>query len=880
MTLNFLRHLINNLINRVDALEENGGGGGGGGGTGTLASLYGNNLATAIAAIGSTPTTLIAAENFSVTSDLTIPVNLQLQMVNGAVMTISSGATVTFNSAFDLGNVRCFNGDGDIIFDNGANYIYRTAWWTGPNDDQAIDTAMTKALIAATAMTGITIQVPNGNWFVNTPINLPNGTTLKGEGGGGFNYLGTIAFGTNLTAGTAGINMFTFIRPVASFVTNLTFEGFCADGANLANVIGFKFSNPAGMYGVAGILFNDVTVGNCRIGVDFERTDVWGQYSEIHFDHRCRLWQNTVAGMRLAAEDTIIDFAGMIQIYGSSASVGILIEGYGCGVLTLNSVFIGGNYTVPGTRQVITQTVVAPSGITSGGIARCVVTHPSLPGGMKTVSFPVTTAHNTANKIAFQAARALAGDIEVAKLFHIGYYDEVLDASFKLSMLDVGANEPTFNMTIENVTSAGITNDLVAVQEIAGVASVDRAGCGIRITGAPKFLQLINVWFESILSAIEIDIVTVYGYASTNINITGGQIGDPIRVVNGYGGNLNIVGAGMAAKTVRFSATPNMMVNIIGQSAPFVTENLSYERVFVNRSPYDVPTTLGFGGWYRATDRQLFDNTEHMSVNGRFDVINNKRTAATLDRAWVRFAAANDDGAITPNLELGTMDAALSTFVGYQFGRNNTDGLLEISSTHPLLFNGMRVGNIDVTNDVNVGSVLKLGTTPNMSSMRSLGSGVVLLLNEAASSFDRIIFGGIAATDPSLRRVGSGLEVQPANVAGGRLDFAARNGVFDDTVTAAALNLGGTTLLDVLSATGVLDFDLTSVASQDLTIPLVGAALGDSVALGIPHGSATADTVFMAWVSAVSNVTVRAMRLAGTPNPVSGTFRVTILKFA
>ncbi|KKL26964.1 hypothetical protein LCGC14_2389980 [marine sediment metagenome] len=86
----------------------------------------------------------------------------------------------------------------------------------------------------------------------------------------------------------------------------------------------------------------------------------------------------------------------------------------------------------------------------------------------------------------------------------------------------------------------------------------------------------------------------------------------------------------------------------------------------------------------------------------------------------------------------------------------------------------------------------------------------------------------------------------------------------------------GATITKHISATAALNFDLSGSASQDLTITATGAAVGDTVALGVPNGSVTADTLFWAWVSATNTVTVRAMRIAGTPNPASGTFRVDV----
>lgn len=90
---------------------------------------------------------------------------------------------------------------------------------------------------------------------------------------------------------------------------------------------------------------------------------------------------------------------------------------------------------------------------------------------------------------------------------------------------------------------------------------------------------------------------------------------------------------------------------------------------------------------------------------------------------------------------------------------------------------------------------------------------------------------------------------------------------------------GSATMLKQLTGTATLDFNLAAVVSQDLTITVTGAADGDCVHIGVPNGSVTADTAFFGWVSAANTVTVRAFRLAGTPNPASGTFRATVIQF-
>lgn len=85
----------------------------------------------------------------------------------------------------------------------------------------------------------------------------------------------------------------------------------------------------------------------------------------------------------------------------------------------------------------------------------------------------------------------------------------------------------------------------------------------------------------------------------------------------------------------------------------------------------------------------------------------------------------------------------------------------------------------------------------------------------------------------------------------------------------------------VKTATATLDFPSTSAqSSADLTITLTGAALNDSIILGVSNGAVLANTSFSAWVSATDTVTVRLNNYSSSSkDPSSGTFRVTLLQF-
>lgn len=111
-----------------------------------------------------------------------------------------------------------------------------------------------------------------------------------------------------------------------------------------------------------------------------------------------------------------------------------------------------------------------------------------------------------------------------------------------------------------------------------------------------------------------------------------------------------------------------------------------------------------------------------------------------------------------------------------------------------------------------------------------------------------------------------------------RIGTAADDGVnklqVDGGIKATTLNLGTSTLDNIITATATLDF--AAADPSDLTITVTGAALGDAVTIGTQHGSVGSNNVFHAWVSAADTVTIRK---TGSADPASGTFRAVVWKF-
>lgn len=95
--------------------------------------------------------------------------------------------------------------------------------------------------------------------------------------------------------------------------------------------------------------------------------------------------------------------------------------------------------------------------------------------------------------------------------------------------------------------------------------------------------------------------------------------------------------------------------------------------------------------------------------------------------------------------------------------------------------------------------------------------------------------------------------------------------------TATSINIGsGTTIVKHLSATATLDFaNLAAIGCEDLTITVTGAAVGDTVAIGVPNGSVVTNGNFFGWVSATNTVSIKFCTVV-SGDPASGTFRADV----
>lgn len=125
------------------------------------------NLSTAKATIGSNKATLTFATNQTV-NNLTIPTNIELKPVNGAIITVNSGKTLTINGPFSAPLSQVFNGSGTVTFGAGSIQEVSAEWFSNVQ-------------AAATAAAGGTLNI-SASHDVTSTIVFPPAMKCHGTG--------------------------------------------------------------------------------------------------------------------------------------------------------------------------------------------------------------------------------------------------------------------------------------------------------------------------------------------------------------------------------------------------------------------------------------------------------------------------------------------------------------------------------------------------------------------------------------------------------------------------------------------------------------------------------------------------------------------------
>jgi len=223
---------------------------------------------------------------------------------------------------------------------------------------------------------------------------------------------------------------------------------------------------------------------------------------------------------------------------------------------------------VPGVAQVETATVVAAGGITTAGDAEVIVTASGLAGSPKTYSVALAL-NDTAAQAAGKIRTALAADTALTALHTVGGTSaNITLTQLPSSTATVGAtsiplydgNDATLNISIDNDTCAGITQDLTSTDTTAGVQTTgvylfDGGGLDFEGITIPTIATLNGFILQN-----SSDSVGGAGVTSTDTNITNLGVGETA---------LRIGSAGLSLDTLTFvpSSSAYVTITVIGQTA-------------------------------------------------------------------------------------------------------------------------------------------------------------------------------------------------------------------------------------------------------------------------------------------------------------------------
>jgi hypothetical protein len=303
----------------------------------TLYDDYSNDLDAAITAIGSTETTILIERNATVSDDVTCPSNVYFEFINGAILSIDSGKTLTVYSPAHIkaGPAQQIkSGDGKLAFTVGGT-VY-PEWW-GVIGDGSTDNTVSM-LACVTDINGAGAVFISDGIYILSSVSLPDNTRFLGlsEETAIFKHKATTLD-----------SMFTVAAGGSAFFDNIQF-----DGNKENNTISTTVTENHCVYGASAVNF---AFRNC-IFRNTVRSGVRMTITEQGLFENCRFYDGAEHGGVLGNDTLFININGAAA--GSKTNVSISncrfensapsADGYSPGGIQvsgkLSSLNINGNY--------------------------------------------------------------------------------------------------------------------------------------------------------------------------------------------------------------------------------------------------------------------------------------------------------------------------------------------------------------------------------------------------------------------------------------------------------------------------------------------------------------------------------------------------------
>ena len=285
------------------------------------------SFTAAVAAIGSTPTTLILDVPTTMTATTAVPATLSIEVLASGTITRTTG-TLTIVGSFYAGVRQVFINFGTdyVKFSPGFGREVFPEWWGTTGDMAVYINAAIKSIAVYTAignspskraLGGGTVKLGPGSYTTNTPITMYQSIRLIGAG-----KESTRIVAASMTNSNVIILSYILVSGVGQLKANISIRDLTIEGGSYTNNGVFS---PEG-YGLMLSSIKDVNIRYCGVGIRIEGG-----------------WLNKFVDIDTA--DCIVGFVG-ICLNSSRAFVRNMFDNFTIQRFTRTGMFISGEHNV------------------------------------------------------------------------------------------------------------------------------------------------------------------------------------------------------------------------------------------------------------------------------------------------------------------------------------------------------------------------------------------------------------------------------------------------------------------------------------------------------------------------------------------------------